>query len=104
MAHRESEGLRGLKGVRRATADVHSLPPIARRIWTTHSYAVYAISWISRSRMPTGPFAFARIKHLEGNLSLRKKRMVFVKDTSPWQGLQRKGEDDCLKVLGSQKR
>ena len=47
-----------------------------------------------------GSFAFAKVRDWEGHLVVRKKRMVFVRDTPPEQAVRDKKEGDCLRVLG----
>lgn len=47
-----------------------------------------------------GSFAYARVRDWEGHLLLRKKRMVFVKDTPPELAVRNKRAGDCLRVLG----
>jgi hypothetical protein len=47
-----------------------------------------------------GAFAFAKVQDLGGHLILRKKRMVFVKNTPPEIATRDKGEGSCLNVLG----
>jgi hypothetical protein len=47
-----------------------------------------------------GRFAFARVRDWEGHLLLRKKRMVFVKDTPPEIAVRNAQEGDCFRVLG----
>lgn len=47
-----------------------------------------------------GAFAFASVRAWDGDLILRKKRMVFVKDTPPEVAVRSKGPGDCLRVLG----
>ena len=47
-----------------------------------------------------GSFAYAKVRDWEGHLVLRKKRMVFVRDTPPEQAVRDKKEGDCLRVLG----
>lgn len=47
-----------------------------------------------------GAVAFARVQDLGGHLILRKKRMVFVKDTPPEIATRSLGEGSCLQVLG----
>lgn len=47
-----------------------------------------------------GSFAYAKVRDWEGELMLRKKRMVFVKDTPPELAVRDKKAGDCLRVLG----
>lgn len=51
-------------------------------------------------KVADGSFAFAKVRDWEGHLVLRKKHMVFVKDTPPEQAVRDKKEGDCLRVLG----
>jgi hypothetical protein len=47
-----------------------------------------------------GSFAYAKVRDWDGELVLRKKRMVFVKDSPPELAVRHKGAGDCLRVLG----
>jgi hypothetical protein len=47
-----------------------------------------------------GSFAYAKVRDWDGELLLRKKRMVFVKDSPPELAVRNKGAGDCLRVLG----
>jgi len=47
-----------------------------------------------------GSFAFAKVRDWEGELLLRKKRMVFVKDTPPEIAVRDARQGDCFRVLG----
>lgn len=47
-----------------------------------------------------GSFAYARVRDWGGHLLLRKKRMVFVKDTPPETAVRSAGAGDCFRVLG----
>ena len=47
-----------------------------------------------------GAVASASVQDLTGHLILRKKRMVFVKDTPPEVAVRGLGEGACLQVLG----
>jgi len=47
-----------------------------------------------------GALAFAKVQDFDGDLILRKRRMVFVKDTPPYDAVKDKVAGDCLRVLG----
>lgn len=47
-----------------------------------------------------GAFAFASVRDLDGELIIRKRRMVFLKDTPPYRSLQAAAIGDRLHVLG----
>lgn len=47
-----------------------------------------------------GSFVFAKVRDWDGELLLRKKRMVFVKDTPPEIAVRDLKAGDCLRVLG----
>jgi hypothetical protein len=47
-----------------------------------------------------GSFAFAKVRDWDGHLLVRKKRMVFVRDTPPEILVRNAKEDDCFRVLG----
>jgi len=47
-----------------------------------------------------GSFAMAKVRDWEGELLLRKKRMVFVKDTPPELAVRSMKAGECLRVLG----
>lgn len=47
-----------------------------------------------------GSFAYAKVRDWDGELILRKKRMVFVKDTPPEIAVHDKEAGNCLRVLG----
>ena len=51
-------------------------------------------------KLMDGAVASASVQDLAGHLILRKKRMVFVKDTPPEVAVRDLGEGACLQVLG----
>ena len=51
-------------------------------------------------RVQDGSFAYAKVQAWNGHLLLRKKRMVFVKDTPPELAVRAAGVGDCFRVLG----
>ncbi len=51
-------------------------------------------------RVADGSFAYAKVRDWDGELVLRKKRMVFVKDTPPEVAVRDKVAGNCLRVLG----
>jgi hypothetical protein len=51
-------------------------------------------------KVADGSFAFARVRDWDGHLLVRKKRMVFVRDTPPEILVRNAKEDDCFRVLG----
>ncbi len=50
--------------------------------------------------MADGALAFAKVQDFDGDLILRKCRMVSVKDTPPYDAVKGKNAGDCLRVLG----
>lgn len=51
-------------------------------------------------RVSDGALAFAQVRGSDGDLILRKRRMVFVAGTPPYEAAKDKGETDCMVVLG----
>jgi hypothetical protein len=47
-----------------------------------------------------GALAYAKVQDFDGDLILHKRRMVFVKDTPPYDVVRDKSAGDCLRVLG----
>lgn len=47
-----------------------------------------------------GSFAYAKVRESSGHVLLRKKRMVFVKDTPPEIAVRNGKAGDCFRVLG----
>jgi len=47
-----------------------------------------------------GSFAYAKVRDWDGELVVRKKRMVFVKDTPPELAVRNLKGGDCVRALG----
>jgi hypothetical protein len=51
-------------------------------------------------KVDDGRLAYAEVRDLDGELWLRKKRMIFVKGTPPEIAVRNAGKGDCFHVLG----